>query len=474
MTRIFRVIATLFIVGACHQHSPDHTEDFDAPLITKNRELAFSGQYDAAIHLNLEYFKMAKKENYEGGEGLCYINIANINLFAGDYEKARLFFKKAAPKIDLSKDPYHKAKFYYDYGRYYAQLRQYDNALVYSNKALGYIKEAKDSELKKRLYAQIYGSSGTYYAFKGWKGTAEKNLLKSITINNTIYNNSMVAQFYLLTHQLNAAEKYVLKIEDRMRHERTSNVESAWIYYTIGYYYNEKGQYDLAEMYLKKALELNIKTRRINSPYVRNIYEALATLYQKKNNYDKAYYYLNKFNREEEILEYARMQTLNKATEDFEMKMKQESDKRRNNFWITGILSLITLSAAGIYVRNIIKKLQLRKEILKNEAEELKSTVKTKKQQEILELAKNNDSTFLLKFKELYPDFIRKLLEINPDLENSELAFCAMLKLHFSSKEIADYTFVQHKSIQQKKYRIRKRLNIPKEDDIYEFIDDLV
>ncbi|MEF9478878.1 hypothetical protein OWR28_15180 [Chryseobacterium sp. 1B4] len=48
-----------------------------------------------------------------------------------------------------------------------------------------------------------------------------------------------------------------------------------------------------------------------------------------------------------------------------------------------------------------------------------------------------------------------------------------MLKLHFTSKEIASYTLVQHRSVQQKKYRIRKKLNIPKETDIYHFFDTL-
>jgi DNA-binding CsgD family transcriptional regulator len=48
-----------------------------------------------------------------------------------------------------------------------------------------------------------------------------------------------------------------------------------------------------------------------------------------------------------------------------------------------------------------------------------------------------------------------------------------MLKLRFSSKEIANYTFVQHKSVQQKKYRIRKRLNIPAETDIYDFFENV-
>ena len=90
-----------------------------------------------------------------------------------------------------------------------------------------------------------------------------------------------------------------------------------------------------------------------------------------------------------------------------------------------------------------------------------------------MEMAKRNDPEFLSYFKEVYPGYIDQLLAINPNLENSELIFCAMLKLHFSSKEIANYTLVQHRTIQQKKYRIRKKMNIPTETDIYVFFDNI-
>ena len=70
--------------------------------------------------------------------------------------------------------------------------------------------------------------------------------------------------------------------------------------------------------------------------------------------------------------------------------------------------------------------------------------------EELVVLAKQNDSTFLTRFQEVYPKFIDNLLKIDPGLVSSELAFCAMIKLNFSSKEIANYTFIQHKSVQQK------------------------
>ncbi|KFF17844.1 hypothetical protein IW22_19735 [Chryseobacterium sp. JM1] len=150
---------------------------------------------------------------------------------------------------------------------------------------------------------------------------------------------------------------------------------------------------------------------------------------------------------------------------------KKESDKRENDLWIIGILSLIIISVSGMSVWKNIQHLKHRKRSLKTETDTLKNRVYEKKLQEVTDLAKNNDSSFLMKFKELHPEFISSLLTINPDLENSELAFCALLKLHFTSKEIADYTFVQHKSIQQKKYRLRKKLNIEGDQDIYEFLD---
>ncbi|MBN9337366.1 MAG: hypothetical protein J0I88_05890, partial [Chryseobacterium sp.] len=74
---------------------------------------------------------------------------------------------------------------------------------------------------------------------------------------------------------------------------------------------------------------------------------------------------------------------------------------------------------------------------------------------------------------EVYPDFCNKLQMTYPDLLNSELAFCAYLKLNFSTKEIATYTFTAIKSVQNRKNRIRKRLNIPSEEDIYIWIDKL-
>jgi DNA-binding NarL/FixJ family response regulator len=89
---------------------------------------------------------------------------------------------------------------------------------------------------------------------------------------------------------------------------------------------------------------------------------------------------------------------------------------------------------------------------------------------EVIELARNNDTTFLPRFREVYPEFTENFLRHHPDIINSELQLCAMIFLNFSSKEIAHYTFVTHRSIQTRKSRLRKKLNISRDTDLYQYI----
>ncbi|SFN34591.1 hypothetical protein SAMN05421594_2238 [Chryseobacterium oleae] len=94
-------------------------------------------------------------------------------------------------------------------------------------------------------------------------------------------------------------------------------------------------------------------------------------------------------------------------------------------------------------------------------------------QDDIMALAKENSPRLLNKFRLVYPDFFDKITNVHPNLKNSELIFCIYLKLNFTTKEIATYTFVTPKAIQNRKNRIRKKLGIPSDLDIYKWFNDL-
>ncbi|RXM53286.1 MULTISPECIES: tetratricopeptide repeat protein [unclassified Chryseobacterium] len=263
----------------------------------------------------------------------------------------------------------------------------YDKAIECNQKAFSFLKEAKDSELKTKLLPRLYINKGIHYAWKGWYGTSLKSFLKGNELENSAYSNCMVAQYYLFKHQPGSAGGYIARADEKMLSQKTSDVESLWVYYTMGYYYNEINDNDQAEKALKKALEINIKTRRTYSSHINGVYKSLAELYKKKNDGGKAYYYLKKYMEEEGHLDAARLNTMNKTTENFISEMKPESDWHRSDLPLAIALSITALTISGIYVQKVIKSQRLKKKVLKEETEELKSHVQHKMLQEVIELA---------------------------------------------------------------------------------------
>ena len=83
----------------------------------------------------------------------------------------------------------------------------------------------------------------------------------------------------------------------------------------------------------------------------------------------------------------------------------------------------------------------------------------------LIALAKNNDAEFLALFNEIYPEFVDSLKTINPKIRSSELEFCAMTFLNFSTKNIAEYTSVTIRAVQVRKNRLRKKFNIASDID---------
>jgi hypothetical protein len=98
--------------------------------------------------------------------------------------------------------------------------------------------------------------------------------------------------------------------------------------------------------------------------------------------------------------------------------------------------------------------------------EQDRSPAKMEELKAIVELAVENNPAFLVKFNEFDTSFSKKLLDIAPTLVAAEIEFCVLLRLNFETKEIARYTKSSVRSVESKKYRIRKKLNIPSTMDI--------
>lgn len=234
--------------------------------------------------------------------------------------------------------------------------------------------------------------------------------------------------------------------------------------------YFEIDQRDSAYFYYKSALPL---LQKINDPYrLQYVHEDLAALYEKEGDI-KSYIFYNK-----------KAQQLYKSKEDSKKLiiddissqiLIDEEKKWQQQFYI--ILIIITLVVLLI----IIYTINLFRDNNKNKAQKKTTEINLIKKQEkvtrlelqindvfeeVLELAKTDNPAFLSRFKEVYPDFYNKLVSNYSDLTISQLRFCAMLKLNFSTKEIAHYHHLSIKGVQVKKNRLRKQLDIPSEIDL--------
>ncbi|XJR89144.1 helix-turn-helix transcriptional regulator [Elizabethkingia anophelis] len=90
----------------------------------------------------------------------------------------------------------------------------------------------------------------------------------------------------------------------------------------------------------------------------------------------------------------------------------------------------------------------------------------------LINLAEDDDPSFYFKFNDVFPDFSENLLKINPKLTQSDLEYCAMMKLNFDTKKIASIKRLSIGAVESKKYRIRKKLDISTEENIYIWLMD--
>jgi hypothetical protein len=117
-----------------------------------------------------------------------------------------------------------------------------------------------------------------------------------------------------------------------------------------------------------------------------------------------------------------------------------------------------SINMAQQKIEELIKKIEL--------SEDNRSPSKMEELKEVVQLAVSNNPAFLIKFNIYDPEFCKKLLVLAPTIVAAEIEFCALLRLNFETKEIARYTKMSVRAVEGKKYRIRRKLNIPSDQDI--------
>ncbi|HZE85615.1 MAG TPA: triple tyrosine motif-containing protein, partial [Puia sp.] len=80
---------------------------------------------------------------------------------------------------------------------------------------------------------------------------------------------------------------------------------------------------------------------------------------------------------------------------------------------------------------------------------------------------------FSVHFNKVHSDLLITLKEKYPSLKAHELKLCAYLRMNLSSKEIAQLMSISVRGVEISRYRVRKKLQIPTEINLFQFLFDL-
>jgi len=102
-----------------------------------------------------------------------------------------------------------------------------------------------------------------------------------------------------------------------------------------------------------------------------------------------------------------------------------------------------------------------------NDDKSIKSVIKT-----INESISQDNSWTIFKdaFNSADNDFLKVIKQSHPSLTPNDLRLCAYLRLNLSSKEIAPLLNISVRSVEVKRYRLRKKMDLPHETSVVEYI----
>jgi DNA-binding CsgD family transcriptional regulator len=118
----------------------------------------------------------------------------------------------------------------------------------------------------------------------------------------------------------------------------------------------------------------------------------------------------------------------------------------------------------AISTMSMIKKNQFLSKI-KNDLKKADSIQKANSVIKVIDKHLNNQDDWKF-FEEAFnnadKDFLKKVKDYHPTLTNNDLRLCAYLRLNLSSKDIAPLLNITLSSVEIKRYRLRKKMHLPK------------
>ena len=146
--------------------------------------------------------------------------------------------------------------------------------------------------------------------------------------------------------------------------------------------------------------------------------------------------------------------------------MKVNNDKlkldveNKNRELAISTMSMVKKNEFLSQIKSDLKPLQSQNKIIKKVLKTINNNLNNTDDWKFFEEAFNNADK----------DFFKKLKDKHPDLTPNELKLCAYLRLNLTSKEIAPLFNISSKSVEIKRYRLRKKMHLSRNESLTNYI----
>jgi hypothetical protein len=505
--------------------------DYDEAILTLDSGLYFIGEILKDIENEEEFKKfMVKKSSMTANKGNChyhkgsfqqainhYLSAVNVlNPFDEPYRKSVILSSVGSCYQELKKHDlslkYHFesleyaiksadtatiASVYSNIGISYYLLYQFEKSKKYTLKAIELYENINYEYFYPTVYlnlAQTYIDQDSIIKGNHFLDKAYTFIVKNPGMEAQIFYLSLKAKYYQKLENPDSAiiyalQSYHLSKKHNWEKYKLSTSETLNInYYKLGqfdsaYYYlkiqkllndslfSEESDKRIAEMEVKYQVEkkeLQIENLEKQGAYEKRIRVLLIILLlvivlssiiiiisnvlrrKKTKQLHRAEKKLMKSELEKGKIEQQKM------NEDIEHKSKQLTTHALNMMQKNKLLQEVNQSIA---------------DILKNPDKDLPDNLRILKRQINRSIKVDDDwEVFKMYFLQINTTFFDKLKVINPELTKYDLRFAALIKLNLNIKETEAVLNLSPNSIKSARYKLRKRLNLNQEQDLYEFI----
>lgn len=181
------------------------------------------------------------------------------------------------------------------------------------------------------------------------------------------------------------------------------------------------------------------------------------------------WFYKSYYRKQREVL----MEKKNKDMELQEMEAQKEIIQLRNDR--LNLEMDARNRELAISTMNMIKKSKTLNDI-KEELNKLKSVDGVNEVMRIIDRNINNEEDWKF-FEEAFnhadKDFFKKVKDLHPQLTSNDLRLCVYLRMNLSSKEIARLLNISPRSVEIKRYRLRKKIELEREINLNGYFIDL-